>query len=287
MMRRQAFTLIELLVAISIIGLLLAITIPSIHSAREAARRRGCQNNLKQIGLAIHNYESAFRRLPTSLGGTTSGEFDPLTSNRNYLGGLVALLPQLERQAQWDTIRNVSEYAGMTFPSMGPAPWVEVYEPWRVEFPVMRCPTDPAAGKTPIGRTNYAFCVGDAILLVHSGGRNEVGRYDAGHLNVSMLPGSPLAGIKERSGSNKPEIVSLAATTNRGFVLGASLDLLRDVPRWAVQHHRDGGNRYLWWGLRDDGGVCGGPWEPIWSASRTSALPRWIRPARGFGRRTS
>jgi prepilin-type N-terminal cleavage/methylation domain-containing protein len=94
---RPGFTLVELLVVIAIIGVLVALLLPAIQAAREAARRSQCSNNLKQIGLAILNYESAVGRLPA--GSTT----DAADIGGPYFGTwTVDILPYLEQQALYD-----------------------------------------------------------------------------------------------------------------------------------------------------------------------------------------
>ncbi len=98
---RRGFTLIELLVVISIIAVLIALLLPAVQAAREAARRAQCSNNLKQIGLALHNYEGSNRCFPPffiSQGGSPSRIAD-LAKGSNWL---VALLPALEQSALYD-----------------------------------------------------------------------------------------------------------------------------------------------------------------------------------------
>ncbi|MDY0170257.1 MAG: DUF1559 domain-containing protein [Thermoguttaceae bacterium] len=88
---RRAFTLVELLVVITIIGILIALLLPAVQSAREAARRLQCSNNVKQIGLALHNYHTAHNIFPP-------GAFFGL--NRGSI--MIRLLPYIEQQALYD-----------------------------------------------------------------------------------------------------------------------------------------------------------------------------------------
>lgn len=99
---RRAFTLVELLVVIAIIGILVALLLPAIQAAREAARRTQCSNNLKQIGLAAQNYAAAKKSLPMGFGRTT----EHVTKNVNFVkdGLFVDLLPYMEEQAAYDTL---------------------------------------------------------------------------------------------------------------------------------------------------------------------------------------
>ncbi len=110
--RRGAFTLVELLVVITIIGILIALLLPAVQAAREAARRTQCSNNLKQIGLAAHNFEQANGRFPPGYLGpipqsnsTSAAEF---STQVQQMGCLSFLLPFMELSNVGDLLANAN-----------------------------------------------------------------------------------------------------------------------------------------------------------------------------------
>jgi prepilin-type N-terminal cleavage/methylation domain-containing protein/prepilin-type processing-associated H-X9-DG protein len=116
---RSAFTLIELLVVIAIIGILIALLLPAVQKIREAAARMKCQNNLKQLGLALHNYHGDNQRFPPGRRSTASSEgygmptyaSDPIMQNMN---GLVLLLPYIEQGPLYNQFNKNATFGNFT-----------------------------------------------------------------------------------------------------------------------------------------------------------------------------
>ena len=143
------FTLVELLVVIAIIGILIALLLPAVQAAREAARRSQCTNNLKQLDLGLHNYVDSNKSFPARC--------NPYTSRSSWL---THILPYIEQQPLYDEIQaggNPPPYQGV---------FGNPFAPWYVNLPAFLCPSDPGAINDPaggwdLGHNSYFGCGGD------------------------------------------------------------------------------------------------------------------------------
>jgi prepilin-type N-terminal cleavage/methylation domain-containing protein len=137
---RRAFTLVELLVVIAIIGILVALLLPAVQAAREAARRTQCQNNLKQLGLAMESHVSAHGQYPSNgWGYMWIGDPDRGTRAEQPGGWIYNVLPYIEGQPQADLGRDTAPPAKRTIlPGL-----------MRSWLPTFACPTRAAARLSP------------------------------------------------------------------------------------------------------------------------------------------
>jgi prepilin-type N-terminal cleavage/methylation domain-containing protein/prepilin-type processing-associated H-X9-DG protein len=177
----RGFTLVELLVVIAIIGVLVGLLLPAVQSAREAARRMQCINQLKQFGLALHNYASTYRCFPAGSGGTNCPNVNNNpTCNLRRLNANFALLPYIEEAGLYSMISSTQTFGGVTYQGQGPAPWNQNYDLWGSQFQVkgMHCPSDSPVGEPRGGRwaggaaasTSYVYCHGDHVTGVSNQG---------------------------------------------------------------------------------------------------------------------
>tara|TARA_R110002095_G_scaffold25573_1_gene26178 strand:+ start:8818 stop:9906 length:1089 start_codon:yes stop_codon:yes gene_type:complete len=180
--RKSGFTLIELLVVIAIIAILVALLLPAVQQAREAARRSQCKNNLKQFGIALHNYHETYGLLPMAANLSDAG-----TYSRRYSAN-VSLLPFIEQAPLFDLISGggtATAVNGTTnYAAFGGNPWDTNYLPFRQQIPMFLCPSDPESSQTAeLADTNYTFSRGDSIQdnnrWTGNGGRGLRGMFAA------------------------------------------------------------------------------------------------------------
>lgn len=243
MMRYRGFTLIELLVVIAIIAVLIALLLPAVQSAREAARRSQCVNNLKQIGLASHNYLDTQGVFPP---GAISRSDGGGGWNGNFFTWCVLILPQVEGNTTYNAINinygvGVSSVFGVAAPAgsaltayfgvpkvflcpsdgdhdNGTRPWVGPGCPYpnpMGQAPAFSPPVDPATGqslnKVPI--TNYALSWGDN----YAGGPLNGGLPWETFPGTNLAPGTPRIGYNGFWGTRFGGDFALGGGTLRGF----------------------------------------------------------------------
>ena len=213
---RRGFTLVELLVVITIIGILIALLLPAVQAAREAARRMQCSNNLKQIGLGMHNYHQVYNVLPLSASYRLGYPNDTGT-RRSWT---VGLLPYMEQGAIFEqmdmTVRGIEE------------PNLSLIQK---NLAVVLCPSDPGAG-TPRTRTDaassltlaltcYAGSVGD-----HHNDKDEGNGYPPRYGNGST-DASNTRGVISRYGYSA-SFAEIRDGTSNTFCVGEV------IPEWCV-----------------------------------------------------
>ena len=155
--KKKAFTLIELLVVIAIIGILIALLLPAVQAARESARRTACQNHLKQIGLALHNFHGVNNRFP--LGSENAGPVLLTAPRITYMISLYPFLEQKPAYDRWDpTAPGTPDGYGGTIPWCSSVNSLGDDAVTAVVVPTLVCPSDGMGGKTSTRVKYWTSC---------------------------------------------------------------------------------------------------------------------------------
>ncbi|AMV32904.1 Type II secretion system protein G precursor [Pirellula sp. SH-Sr6A] len=203
--RTKGFTLVELLVVIAIIGILVGLLLPAVQAAREAARRMQCSNNLKQLGLAAHNFESALKRFPPGVLGAGRGSNGlyqaPLAEfgQHSGVGHLVHLFPYTEQTALYERIsaasnlnpdtNGIGAVSGTSQQLMNRYWWdTDSWDAAQYTIPTLLCPSDTASAGTEYSvLTNFATTTAATALpgfsMYYEGTQNAAWHATVGKTN--------------------------------------------------------------------------------------------------------
>lgn len=201
---RRGFTLVELLVVIAIIGVLVGLLLPAVQVARESARRSSCTNNLKQIGLGFHSFESAKGRFPSG--------FQYIAGDSPAWGWSVFIMPYAELSTIYETLGPETNTLGSYLPS----PPVGIKTALETKIPMYRCPTDvsrdlndlkdfgtilPIASGTFLATSNYVgsaghgyFPAGSSTTRGPQNANDSLGVLFGWRRNVTLSSGPETAG---------------------------------------------------------------------------------------------
>ncbi len=271
---RRGFTLVELLVVIAIIGILIALLLPAVQAAREAARRSQCTNNLKQLGLAMHNYHDVYVMFPRNYRQVGPNAWEAVSAH-------YAILAYIEQKPLYDTAQTYINDWGWIYNNLT-----------NTQLSAFLCPSSPPApkrGSHPDGwdgpGCNYAWSTGSSVYTVWAGNAfNGFMAYQADRRMADVLDGLSntlmaseiLSGSGQTGGSGRfPFDIFYAgngpidAVVNKDFPTQAELDVIGNAAKNSPQ------------GVKTNNGTMWAWYAAAQSTLTTAAPPNWRWPSAG------